>query len=93
MDGVLEGAAVLCVCKLAFSLLCLPSLAALHSPISFCCSCLLLFTDFVVTGEYQDAGVCAGHRSFASAHSPGPSSTRVTCRVHAFVNNMSHVES
>ncbi|XP_038552769.1 uncharacterized protein LOC119886243 [Micropterus salmoides] len=50
MDGVLEGAAVLCVCKLACSLLFLPSLAAPHSPVSFCCCCLLIFTDFVVTG-------------------------------------------
>ncbi|TKS71266.1 hypothetical protein D9C73_005283 [Collichthys lucidus] len=48
MDGVLEGAAVLCVCKLACSLLFLPSLAASHSPVSFCCCCLLIFTDFLV---------------------------------------------
>lgn len=72
MDGVLQGAAALCVCKLAFSLLCLPSLAALHSPISVCCCCLLLFTDFVVTGEYQDASVCAGHRGFASSTARDP---------------------
>ncbi|XP_070707960.1 uncharacterized protein [Pempheris klunzingeri] len=49
MDGVLEGAAVLCVCKLACSLLFLPSLAASHSPVCFCCCCLLIFTDFLVT--------------------------------------------
>ncbi|XP_074500238.1 uncharacterized protein LOC141772761 isoform X1 [Sebastes fasciatus] len=49
MDGVLEGAAVLCVCKLACSLLFLPSLAASYSPVSFCCCCLLVFTDFLVT--------------------------------------------
>uniref|UniRef100_UPI0037E7CA8A uncharacterized protein n=1 Tax=Semicossyphus pulcher TaxID=241346 RepID=UPI0037E7CA8A len=48
MDGVLEGAAVLCVCKLACSLLVLPSLAASRSPLSFCCCCLLIFTDFLV---------------------------------------------
>nr|CBN80877.1 Uncharacterized protein [Dicentrarchus labrax] len=49
MDGVLEGAAVLCVCKLACSLFFLPSLAASHSPVTFCCCCLLIFTDFLVT--------------------------------------------
>lgn len=49
MDGVLEGAAVLCACKLACSLLFLPSLAASYSPVSFCCCCLLVFTDFLVT--------------------------------------------
>ncbi|XP_059185072.1 uncharacterized protein LOC131968282 [Centropristis striata] len=49
MDGVLEGAVVLCVCKLACSLLFLPSLAAPYSPVSFCCCCLLVFTDFLVT--------------------------------------------
>jgi len=52
MDGVLEGATVLCLCKLACSLLFLPSLAASHSSVSFCCCCLLVFTDFLVTGEY-----------------------------------------
>ncbi|XP_056292942.1 uncharacterized protein LOC130208066 isoform X2 [Pseudoliparis swirei] len=49
MDGVLEGATVLCLCKLACSLLFLPSLAASHSSVSFCCCCLLVFTDFLVT--------------------------------------------
>lgn len=49
MDGVLEGAVVLCVCKLACSLLFLPSLAASYSSVSFCCCCLLIFTDFQVT--------------------------------------------
>ncbi|XP_034074866.1 uncharacterized protein LOC117548041 isoform X2 [Gymnodraco acuticeps] len=49
MDGVLEGATVLCVCKLACSLLFLPSLTSSYSPASFCCCCLLLFTDFLVT--------------------------------------------
>ncbi|XP_041817098.1 uncharacterized protein LOC121623738 [Chelmon rostratus] len=49
MDGVLEGAAVLCVCKLVCSVLFLPSLAASHSPVSFCCCCLLILTDFLVT--------------------------------------------
>ncbi|CAK6952592.1 uncharacterized protein LOC122981068 [Scomber scombrus] len=49
MDGVLEEAAVLCVCKLACSLLFLPSLATSSSPVSFCCCCLQIFTDFLVT--------------------------------------------
>ncbi|XP_034724990.1 uncharacterized protein LOC117943149 [Etheostoma cragini] len=49
MDGVLEEALVFCVCKLACSLLFLPSLAASYSPVSFCCCCLLVFTDFLVT--------------------------------------------
>ncbi|XP_034551075.1 uncharacterized protein LOC117821116 [Notolabrus celidotus] len=48
MDGVLEGAAVLCAFKLACSLFFLPSLADSHSPVSFCCCCLLFFTDFLV---------------------------------------------
>ncbi|XP_070815788.1 uncharacterized protein [Chaetodon trifascialis] len=49
MDGVLEEAAVWCVCKLVCSVLFLPSLANSHSPVSFCCCCLLIFTDFLVT--------------------------------------------
>ncbi|KAK2861953.1 hypothetical protein Q5P01_001486 [Channa striata] len=49
MGGVLQGAAVLCACKLACSCLFLPSLAASHSSVSFCCCCLLIFTDFLVT--------------------------------------------
>ncbi|KAM4613605.1 uncharacterized protein ACJ7VT_011647 [Polymixia lowei] len=49
MDGVLEGAAVLCVCKLACSLLFLPSVTGSSSPVSVCCCCLLIFTDFLVT--------------------------------------------
>ncbi|KAK6318907.1 hypothetical protein J4Q44_G00101180 [Coregonus suidteri] len=49
MDGVLEGAAVVCVCKLACSLLFLPMVTASLSAVSFCCSCLLLFTDLAVT--------------------------------------------
>ncbi|XP_071401149.1 uncharacterized protein [Centroberyx affinis] len=49
MDGVLEGAAVLCVCKLACSLPFLASVTASFSPVSFCCCCLLIFTDFLVT--------------------------------------------
>ncbi|KAM9859177.1 uncharacterized protein ACBR49_007675 [Aulostomus maculatus] len=48
MDGVLEGAAVMCLCKLVCSLLFLPSLTSCHSPVSFCCCCLLIFTDFLV---------------------------------------------
>ncbi|XP_008406819.1 uncharacterized protein LOC103464475 [Poecilia reticulata] len=50
MDGVLEGAVVLSACKLVCSFLVLPSLAASHSPVSFCCCSLLIFTDFLVTG-------------------------------------------
>ncbi|KAM9536375.1 uncharacterized protein ACWYII_040416 isoform 2-T2 [Salvelinus alpinus] len=49
MDGVLEGAAVVCVCKLTCSLLFLPMVTASLSAVSFCCNCLLLFTDLVVT--------------------------------------------
>ncbi|XP_026163807.1 uncharacterized protein LOC113130993 isoform X2 [Mastacembelus armatus] len=49
MDGVLQGAVVLCVCKLACNLLFLPSLTTTHGPVSFCCCCLLVFTDFLVT--------------------------------------------
>uniref|UniRef100_A0A1A8TYF0 G-protein coupled receptors family 1 profile domain-containing protein n=6 Tax=Nothobranchius TaxID=28779 RepID=A0A1A8TYF0_NOTFU len=50
MDGVLEGAVVLGGCKLACTFLFLPSLAVSHSPVSFCCCCLLIFTDLLVTG-------------------------------------------
>lgn len=60
MEGVMERAAALCVCKLACSLLFLPSLAASHSAISFCCCCLLIFTDFAVTGECRGANMCTG---------------------------------
>ncbi|XP_075996977.1 uncharacterized protein LOC142990963 [Genypterus blacodes] len=49
MDGVLEGAAVLCACKLACSVLVLPTLSKSVSPVSFCCCCLLVFTDALVT--------------------------------------------
>ncbi|XP_024126423.1 uncharacterized protein LOC112145428 [Oryzias melastigma] len=49
MDGVLDGALLLCACKLSCSLLFLPSLSASYSPVSFCCCCLLIFTDFLVT--------------------------------------------
>ncbi|MEQ2227756.1 hypothetical protein ILYODFUR_001576 [Ilyodon furcidens] len=49
MDGVLEGALVLSACKLVCSLFFLPSLDASHSPVSFCCCCLLIFTDFLVS--------------------------------------------
>ncbi|KAJ3602915.1 hypothetical protein NHX12_030660 [Muraenolepis orangiensis] len=47
MEGVLEGACVLGVCKLACSLYFLPAFSGL---ISFCCCCLLMFTDVLVTG-------------------------------------------
>lgn len=54
MDGVSQQAAVLCVSKVALSLVFLPSLAASNSPVSFCCCCILFFTDLVVAGENQD---------------------------------------
>lgn len=54
MDGASQGAAALCACKAAFSLLFLPSLAASNSVVGFCCCCLLLFTDLIVAGEWQD---------------------------------------
>eukprot|EP00063_Salmo_salar_P013747 XP_013988582.1 PREDICTED: uncharacterized protein LOC106565707 [Salmo salar] len=38
-----------CVCKLACSLLFLPMVTASLSAVSFCCNCLLLFTDLIVT--------------------------------------------
>ncbi|XP_028303191.1 uncharacterized protein LOC114463683 [Gouania willdenowi] len=49
MVGVLEVAVGLCLCKLALSLFYLPSLTKANSAISFCCCCLLMFTDFSVT--------------------------------------------
>ncbi|XP_061639558.1 uncharacterized protein LOC133483049 isoform X1 [Phyllopteryx taeniolatus] len=49
MDGVLDGASVLCVFKLVCSLLCLPSLATSRSPVGFCSCCILIFTDFLLT--------------------------------------------
>ncbi|CAL8355440.1 unnamed protein product [Gadus morhua 'NCC'] len=47
MAGVLEGALVLGVCKLACSLF---FLSAIPGIISFCFCCLLMFTDILVTG-------------------------------------------
>ncbi|XP_041639149.1 uncharacterized protein LOC121507070 [Cheilinus undulatus] len=58
MDGVLEEAVVLCACKLVCSLLFLPSLAASHSPISLCCCCLLVFTDFLVAALLGFLCIC-----------------------------------
>ncbi|CAM9298331.1 unnamed protein product [Lampetra planeri] len=49
MDGVMEGALVLCACKLLVSLPFLSSLATSNSPVSFCCCLLLIFTDVLVT--------------------------------------------
>ncbi|XP_034022135.1 uncharacterized protein LOC117506692 [Thalassophryne amazonica] len=49
MDGVLDEAAVLCVCKVACGLIFLPSPTASFSPVSFCCCCLLIFTDILVS--------------------------------------------
>lgn len=63
MEGVLEGATALCTCKLTFSLLLLPWLSTSRSPISFCCCCLLVFTDFALTGEFQRQ-----ERAFAASH-------------------------
>ena len=48
MAGVLEGALVLGVCKLACSLF---FLSAIPGIISFCFCCLLMFTDILVTGR------------------------------------------
>lgn len=58
MDGASQQAAVLCVSKVALSLLFLPSLAPSNSPVSFCCCCILLFTDLVVSGENLDVNMC-----------------------------------
>ncbi|XP_072309077.1 uncharacterized protein [Eucyclogobius newberryi] len=50
MDSVLEGAIVLSLCKLACSLPFLHSVvASTSSPVSFCCHCLLVFTDVILT--------------------------------------------
>lgn len=50
MDGVLDGATLLCICKLACSLPFVSSLSITSlSPVSFCCCCLLLFTDLLLT--------------------------------------------
>nr|XP_020453639.1 uncharacterized protein LOC109958977 isoform X2 [Monopterus albus] len=49
MGVVLQRAAAWCLCKLACSLVFLPSVATSCSPVSFCCCCLLIFTDFLVS--------------------------------------------
>ncbi|XP_033823154.1 uncharacterized protein LOC117371562 [Periophthalmus magnuspinnatus] len=50
MDSVLEGATVLSICKLVCSLPFLRSVVTSStSPISFCCYCLLVFTDVILT--------------------------------------------
>ncbi|KAK7915871.1 hypothetical protein WMY93_011632 [Mugilogobius chulae] len=50
MEIMLEGATVLSVCKLLCSLPFLRSVVlSCSSPVSFCCHCLLLFTDVVLT--------------------------------------------
>ncbi|XP_028855044.1 uncharacterized protein LOC114801195 [Denticeps clupeoides] len=49
MGGQLESAIALCLCKAMFSALCLPALRGSLSSVSFCCGCLLLFTDLAVT--------------------------------------------
>ncbi|KAL4622554.1 hypothetical protein GN956_G19732 [Arapaima gigas] len=49
MDGVLETAVALGLCKVACSLLFLPAVRASSSSVSLCCNCLLLFTDLAVT--------------------------------------------
>ncbi|XP_073325282.1 uncharacterized protein [Pagrus major] len=82
MDGVLERAVVLCVCKLACSLLFLPSLAASRSPVSFCCCCLLIFTDFLVTVFLSFLYICG---SWLTELTP-PSDTIALC----FVLFLSH---
>ncbi|KPP59537.1 hypothetical protein Z043_122530, partial [Scleropages formosus] len=49
MDGVLETAVALGLCKVACSLLFLPAVKTSPSAVSLCCSALLLFTDLAVT--------------------------------------------
>lgn len=48
MDGLLEEATVLSVCKVACSLPFVRSVSG-FSPVSFCCCCLLVFTDVILT--------------------------------------------
>ncbi|XP_039529849.1 uncharacterized protein LOC120480638 [Pimephales promelas] len=50
MEGVLDAALRVCVCKLTFSALLCPSVVT-HTvtAVSVCCCCLLLFTDLAVT--------------------------------------------
>ncbi|KAM9799049.1 uncharacterized protein LOC133161955 [Syngnathus typhle] len=48
MDSVLDGASVLCVFKVVCSLLTLPLLVTLRSPVGFCGCCILIFTDFLL---------------------------------------------
>lgn len=55
MEGVLEAATAWCACKLASSLLVLPWLPASRNAVSFCCCCLLVFSDVAVTGEFRSA--------------------------------------
>ncbi|TWW61959.1 uncharacterized protein LOC130523999 isoform X1 [Takifugu flavidus] len=50
MEGVLEAATAWSACKLASSLLVLPWLPASCNAVSFCCCCLLVFSDVAVTG-------------------------------------------
>ncbi|XP_017264322.1 uncharacterized protein LOC108231641 [Kryptolebias marmoratus] len=58
MDGVLESAVALCLCKLFCSLLFVPSLVVSYGPVSFCCCCLLIFTDFLVTVSLSLLWIC-----------------------------------
>lgn len=55
MEGVLEAATAWCMCKLASSLLVLPWLPASRNAVSFCCCCLLVFSDVAITGEFRSA--------------------------------------
>ncbi|XP_035238061.1 uncharacterized protein LOC118207948 [Anguilla anguilla] len=47
--GVLEAAVTLGLMKIVCSLLCFPALRGPFNPVGFCCSCLLIFTDLLVT--------------------------------------------
>ncbi|XP_061688816.1 uncharacterized protein LOC133507605 isoform X2 [Syngnathoides biaculeatus] len=57
MDGVLDGASVLCVFKLVSGLPCLPLVATSRSPVGFSGCCILIFTDFLLTVYLSFLGV------------------------------------
>ncbi|CAL8339989.1 unnamed protein product [Merluccius merluccius] len=69
MEGVLEGACALGVCKLACSLFFLPAFSDL---ISFCCCCLLMFTDLLVTVDMRLCLYSAGFLLFLWFADPWP---------------------
>ncbi|XP_031423520.1 uncharacterized protein LOC116220508 isoform X2 [Clupea harengus] len=49
MAGLLEAVLTMCVCKVGFSILCLPMVRGPLSSVGLCCGCLLLFTDLAIT--------------------------------------------